>query len=153
MSESIAFIGAGNMGGALVEAICRGASADQVTIYDPSKERMAALAEKTGCIVTAENLAHVKPGTLFINTARSEVIESGALLARLQKGDVPAALDVFDHEPLTADDAICHVPGIVLTPHIGWRADGAFKELPRPMIACLTAYFAGEDYNVVVSER
>ena len=48
-------------------------------------------------IVTAENLAHVKPGTLFINTARSEVIESGALLARLQKGDVPAALDVFDH--------------------------------------------------------
>ena len=44
----------------------------------------------------------MKPGTLFINTARSEVIESGALLARLQKGDVPAALDVFDHEPLTA---------------------------------------------------
>ena len=104
-------------------------------------------------IVTAENLAHVKPGTLFINTARSEVIESGALLARLQKGDVPAALDVFDHEPLTADDAICHVPGIVLTPHVGWRADGAFKELTRQMIACLTAYFAGEDYNVVVSER
>ena len=104
-------------------------------------------------IVTAENLAHVKPGTLFINTARSEVIESGALLARLQKGDVPAALDVFDHEPLTADDAICHVPGIVLTPHVGWRADGAFKELTRQMIACLTNYFAGEDYNVVVSER
>lgn len=104
-------------------------------------------------IVTAENLAHVKPGTLFINTARSEVIESGALLARLQKGDVPAALDVFDHEPLTADDAICHVPGIVLTPHVGWRADGAFKELTRQMIACLTAYFAGEDCNVVVSER
>ena len=95
----------------------------------------------------------MKPGTLFINTARSEVIESGALLARLQKGEVPAALDVFDHEPLTADDAICHVPGIVLTPHVGWRADGAFKELTRQMIACLTAYFAGEDYNVVVSER
>ncbi|KAB6796524.1 D-2-hydroxyacid dehydrogenase family protein, partial [Bifidobacterium longum] len=42
---------------------------------------------------------------------------------------------------------------IVLTPHVGWRADGAFKELTRQMIACLTAYFAGEDYNVVVSER
>ena len=40
-----------------------------------------------------------------------------------------------------------------LTPHVGWRADGAFKELTRQMIACLTAYFAGEDYNVVVSER
>lgn len=105
-------------------------------------------------IVTAENLAHVKPGTLFINTARSEVIESGALLARLQKGDVPAALDVFDHEPLTADDAICHVPGIVLSPARRLACRRAqFKELTRQMIACLTAYFAGEDYNVVVSER
>ncbi|KAB6791689.1 D-2-hydroxyacid dehydrogenase family protein, partial [Bifidobacterium longum] len=54
---------------------------------------------------------------------------------------------------LSADDAICRVRGIVLTPHVGWRADGAFKELTRQMIACLTAYFAGEDYNVVVSER
>ena len=57
-----------------------------------------------------------KPGTLFISTARSEVIAIGALPARLQKGDVPAALDVIgsraaDH----ADAAICHVPGIVLT--------------------------------------
>ena len=109
--------------------------------------RPSAAEQRHARIVTAENLAHVKPGTLFINTARSEVIESGALLARLQKGDVPAALDVFDHEPLTADDAICHVPGIVLTPHVGWRADGAFKELTRQMIACLTAYFAGEDYT------
>ena len=117
------------------------------------QQKLMPLNNATRGIVTAENLAHVKPGTLFINTARSEVIESGALLARLQKGDVPAALDVFDHEPLTADDAICHVPGIVLTPHVGWRADGAFKELTRQMIACLTAYFAGEDYNVVVSER
>lgn len=95
----------------------------------------------------------MKPGTLFINTARSEVIESGALLARLQKGDVPAALDVFDHEPLTAGRRHLPCARIVLTPHVGWRADGAFKELTRQMIACLTAYFAGEDYNVVVSER
>ena len=64
-----------------------------------------------------------------------------------------AGLKWNDGQPLTADDAICHVPGIVLTPHVGWRADGAFKELTRQMIACLTAYFAGEDYNVVVSER
>ena len=99
--------------------------------------------------VVARSLEHGRAGGLVSMLG----IESGALLARLQKGDVPAALDVFDHEPLTADDAICHVPGIVLTPHVGWRADGAFKELTRQMIACLTAYFAGEDYNVVVSER
>ena len=111
------------------------------------------LNDATRGIVTAENLAHLQPGTMLINTARSEVIESGALFARLQEGDIPAALDVFDHEPLTADDPICHVPGIVLTPHVGWRTDGAFKELTRQMIACMNAYFAGEDYNVAVSEH
>lgn len=122
------------------------ASNDVICVHLP-------LNNATRGIVTADNLAHLKPGTLFINTARSEVIASGALLARLQKGDIPAALDVFDHEPLVASDPICHVPGIVLTPHVGWRTDSAFKELTRQMIACLTAYFAGEDYNVVVSEH
>ncbi|KFI92637.1 putative 2-hydroxyacid dehydrogenase [Bifidobacterium saguini DSM 23967] len=122
------------------------ADSDIVSVHLP-------LNNATRGIITAENLAHLKPGTLFINTARSEVIESGALLARLNKGDIPAGLDVFDHEPLAAADPICHVPGIVLTPHVGWRTDGAFRELTRQMIQCLTAYFAGEDYNVVVSER
>ncbi|KAB7789352.1 D-2-hydroxyacid dehydrogenase family protein [Bifidobacterium cebidarum] len=122
------------------------AGSDIVSVHLP-------LNNATRGIITAENLAHLRPGTLFINTARSEVIESGALLARLSNGDIPAGLDVFDHEPLAADDPICHVSGIVLTPHVGWRTDGAFKELTRQMIQCLTAYFAGEDYNVVVSER
>lgn len=122
------------------------AGSDVVSVHLP-------LNDATRGIVTAEHLARLRPGTLFINTARSEVIEPGALLARLRKGDIPAGLDVFDHEPLSADDAICAIPGVVLTPHVGWRTDGAFKELTRQMIACLTAYFAGEDYNVVVSER
>ena len=101
-------------------------------------------------IVTAENLAHVKPGTLFINTARSEVIESGALLARLQKGDVPAALDVFDHEPLTADDPLCSIPGIILTPHTAWRTDGAYVGITRQVVQSVAAFCKGEDFNVVV---
>lgn len=52
---------------------------------------------------------------MFINTARAEIIEPGALLSRLQRGDIPAALDVFDHEPLAVDDPLCSIPGIILT--------------------------------------
>ena len=111
------------------------------------------LNQATEGIITAEHLSHLKPGTLFVNTARSEVIEPGALLARLQKGDIPAALDVFDHEPLKSEDPICHVPGIVLTPHVGWRTDGAFKDLTRQMIECLVAFYTGGDMNVVIHER
>ena len=87
MSESIAFIGAGNMGGALVEAICRGTSADQVTIYDPSKERMAALAEKTGC-QTAESGAEAASRCRYVVLAvKPQVFPSvlQALLPTLQR--------------------------------------------------------------------
>ncbi|MBT1169900.1 NAD(P)-dependent oxidoreductase [Bifidobacterium sp. SO4] len=123
------------------------ASSDVVSVHMPLIDGA------TRGLITADNLAHMKPGTLFINTARAEVIAPGALVARLQQGDIPAALDVYDHEPLPADDPLRAIPGIVLTPHVGWRTDGAFKELTRQMVACIAAYFAGDDLNVVVSER
>ena len=94
-------------------------NSDVVSVHMP-------LLDSTRGIITAKNLDALRPGTLFVNTARAEVIEPGALLARLQRGDIPAALDVFDHEPLAADDPLCKIPGIVLTPHIAWRTDGAY---------------------------
>jgi len=90
------------------------------------------------------------PGPLFVNTARAEVIEPGALLARLQRGDIPAALDVFDHEPLAADDPLCKIPGIVLTPHIAWRTDGAYIGMTKQVVQSIAAFFKGEEFNVVV---
>lgn len=70
-------------------------NSDVVSVHMP-------LLDSTRGIITAKNLDALRPGTLFVNTARAEVIEPGALLARLQRGDIPAALDVFDHEPLAA---------------------------------------------------
>ncbi|WP_225431692.1 NAD(P)-dependent oxidoreductase [Bifidobacterium platyrrhinorum] len=104
-------------------------------------------------LITADNLAHLKPGTLFVNTARAEVIAPGALLARLERGDVPAALDVFDREPLPADDPLRRLPGVVLTPHVGWRTDGAFVDLTRQMVEATRAFLTGGEMNVVVSEH
>ena len=122
------------------------ASSDVVSVHLPLIDGA------TRGIITAEHLEHLRPGTLFINTARSEVIEPGALLARLQRGDIPAGLDVFDDEPLKSGDAICQIPGIVLTPHVGWRTDGAFRELTRQMVECVRAFLTGGECNVVVHE-
>ena len=54
--KKIAFIGAGNMGGALVLGVCKVLDPQQVVIFDLNKERTAFLSEKTGCMVadTAE---------------------------------------------------------------------------------------------------
>lgn len=75
---------------------------------------------------------------------------TGALLARLQRGDIPAALDVFEHEPLTADDPLCSIPGIILTPHTAWRTDGAYVGITRQVVQSVAAFCKGEDFNVVV---
>ena len=55
-----------------------------------------------------------------------------------------------DFEPLTADDPLCKIPGIVLTPHIAWRTDGAYIGLTKQVVQSITAFFKGEDFNVVV---
>ncbi|MBT1173692.1 D-2-hydroxyacid dehydrogenase family protein [Bifidobacterium sp. MA2] len=123
------------------------AGADVVSVHMPLIDGA------TRGLITADNLAHLKPGTMFVNTARAEVIEPGALTARLAKGDIPAALDVYEREPLPADDPLRAIPGIVLTPHVAWRTDGAFAELTRQMVEDVRAFLTGGEVNVVVSEH
>ena len=51
MTGTIAFIGAGNMGGAIAEAVCRGTAPEQVVVYNPTREKSEALAARCGCTV------------------------------------------------------------------------------------------------------
>lgn len=119
------------------------ANADVVSVHMP-------LLEATRGIITAADLDAMRSGTLFINTARAEVIEPGALLKRLQRGDIPAALDVYEHEPLAADDPLCAIEGLVLTPHVAWRSDGAYANLTKQVIEAIVSFFQGGTYNAVV---
>ena len=56
MENTFVFIGAGNMGGALVEAVCRAVEPKNVAIYDRDAAKLAALAEKTGCTAATDEL-------------------------------------------------------------------------------------------------
>ena len=49
-----AFIGAGNMGGALARALCKTLPAQQVILYDILPEKARALAEELGCIAASD---------------------------------------------------------------------------------------------------
>lgn len=87
---------------------------------------------------------------MIVNTARAEIIEPGALTRRLQRGDVRAAIDVFDHEPLPMDDPLRSLDNVVLTPHVAWRDDEACVNLTRQVIDAVASYFTGGDYNAVL---
>ena len=71
-----------------------------------------------GC-VGAPEFAGMKPGSLFVNTSRFELVEKAAFLQALEAGQA-AALDVFDREPLPADSVLFQFPNLLLTPHLGY---------------------------------
>ncbi len=90
------------------------AEADVVTLH-------LRLNDVTRGIVTANDLACMKPTALLLNTSRAELIEPGALLAALQQGRPGfAALDVFEQEPLDASDPLLQMANVVATPHLGY---------------------------------
>jgi len=86
------------------------------------------LAEATRGIVTAEDLARMKPTALFVNTSRAELVEEGALEAALRQG-LPgfAALDVFETEPLPENSPLLRMPNVLCTPHLGYVEKDSYE--------------------------
>ena len=79
------------------------------------------LSDKTRGIVTPQDLARMKPTSLFVNTSRAELVADGALEAALQHGRPgAAALDVFTEEPLPPTSLLLQLPNVLATPHLGY---------------------------------
>lgn len=86
------------------------------------------VAETTG-IVTAEDLARMRPDALLVNTSRAELIEAGALETALKAGRPGfAAVDVFEQEPLY-DPAhpLLQLSNVLCTPHLGYVERGGYE--------------------------
>jgi phosphoglycerate dehydrogenase-like enzyme len=87
------------------------AEADFVTVHVPLK------ADTRG-MIDAAAFAKMKPGAIFLNLSRGPVVEQAALIAALESGHLAGAgLDVFEAEPVLADDPVTRAPNLVLSPH------------------------------------
>ncbi len=91
------------------------------------------LSERTRGLIRAAEFAAMKPGCVFINTARAGLVDMQALRAGLQSGRPAAAgLDVFDREPLPMtdplrDDALIAQGRLLLTPHLGYTTEATMR--------------------------
>ena len=123
------------------------AAADVVTLH-------MRLVPATRGIVTAADLAQMKPDALLVNTARAGLIEPGALVAALAAGRPgSAAVDVFETEPLRdVADPLLALPNVITTPHIGYVTAEEWELQFADVFDQINAYAAGAPINVVNPE-
>jgi phosphoglycerate dehydrogenase-like enzyme len=101
------------------------------------------LTPRTRHMIGERELELVQPGAAIVNVSRGAVIDSDALVAGLRHGDVTAALDVFDPEPIPPGHPIRKLPNVFLTPHIAGVSAANGPRCFRLMIDELDRFFHG----------
>ena len=109
------------------------------------------LVDATRGIVTAADLARMKPTALIVNTSRAGLIEPGALVSALRAGRPGmAAVDVYEEEPvLDTKHPLLNMNNVVCTPHIGYVGRDEFEIQFTDIFDQILAYAAGKPINVV----
>jgi D-3-phosphoglycerate dehydrogenase len=109
------------------------------------------LVEATRGIVTADDLARMKPTALLVNTSRAPLIAPGALVEALRKGRPGmAAVDVYEKEPLRdTNDPLLTMDNVVCTPHIGYVTRDEYELQFTDIFDQIVDYAAGTSSNVV----
>jgi len=112
--------------------------ADIVSIHTP-------LTEETYHLIGEKELSLMKPTAILINTARGAVVDQKALYKALKERRIfGAGLDVYEKEPIDADDPLMELDNVVLLPHIGSASVETRGRMARMAAENLLAGLRGE---------
>nr|WP_315291769.1 D-2-hydroxyacid dehydrogenase family protein [Serratia proteamaculans] len=102
------------------------------------------LSERSRGLVGRPELQAMKKTAYLINTSRAAIVDRSALIDVLQQEQIAGAgLDVFEIEPLPAEDIFRHLPNVLSTPHLGYVADSNYQIYFREAIENIQAFIAG----------
>ncbi len=123
------------------------AKADVLSVHLP-------LAKETRGLVSREVLAALRPGSLFVNTARAEVVDEVALLEQARSGRIRVGVDVHQGEPQGGQaefhSELAKLPGVYGTHHIGASTEQAQDAIAREAVRILASFVqTGEVPNCV----
>ncbi len=106
------------------------------------------MTKETRGIVTADDLAVMKPDSVLVNTSRADLIESGALVEALKlRRPGWAAVDVYESEPV-ADHPLLYLDNVICTPHIGYVEKDSYELYFGSAFDNLLAYIGGKPVDV-----
>ena len=110
--------------------------ADYVVLITP-------LTADTRNLFDATRFAAMKPGAMFINIGRGQLVDEAALIAALESGRIGcAALDVFCEEPLSQANPIWNAPNVIISPHMCGDFDTSQQVIARLFFDNLARYQA-----------
>lgn len=93
----------------------------------------------------AAELDRLRPGAVLVNVSRGKVIDSSALAARLERGDVIGCLDVFDPDPIPVDSPLLDLPNVFVSPHIAGVTEESRRRFFSLMVDECLRHFDGLD--------
>lgn len=118
------------------------ATADAISIH-------LVLSDRSRGLIGRDDIARMKKGAILINTSRGPIIDESAMLEAVHAGNIVAALDVYDHEPLSHDHPLRSAPNTVLTPHLGYCIKETWDLFYPQMIENALAYLDGKPIRVI----
>lgn len=111
------------------------------------------LSERSRGLVTARDLALMKPTAYLINTSRGPIVDETALIAALSERRLAGAgLDVFDIEPPPADHPLRSLPNVTLTPHLGYVTRETLHAFYTDSIEAVAAFLDGAPIRIANPE-
>lgn len=123
------------------------AQADVLSLHCP-------LSDRTRYLMDAAAFRKMKKSAILINVARGAVVDTKALCAALKEGQIRGAgLDVFEKEPMRADDELQELKDtglLQMTPHMAWASIEARSRCVTETCANIEAFLKGQERNLVV---
>ncbi|MFI1050752.1 D-2-hydroxyacid dehydrogenase family protein [Streptomyces griseoruber] len=103
------------------------------------------LSDRTRGLLGEPELRVMRPHAHLINTSRAGLVDRTALLRALREGWIAGAgLDVFDTEPLPADDPLRTLPNVLATPHLGYVSERNYRTFYTQAVEDIAAFLAGD---------
>lgn len=121
------------------------AASDFVTLH-------LVLSDRTRGLIGDAELGAMRRDAYLVNTSRAGIVDREALLRALREGRIAGAgLDVFDTEPLPADDPFRTLPNVLATPHLGYVTEQNYRVFYGEAVEDIAAFLDGKPVRVLAT--